>query len=206
MLALLGADILTLASACTPVPGDARSPDTSQWRIERNKEWGFAVSVPPQWETVDWPSVGSQLIVLQRLPSGPDLRCQVDATPEASTANTDQGRLNAYIILKGPPDPQTVTAVARAKHPNDVITFYPSKLIDLNGYPAYISESSGVMTSTSRPLFDHSLLEAVYVVGKDFSVGCDASYYDRQSSETAYAEYLPVFRAILASFVVLPAD
>ena len=129
---------------------------------------------------MDWPSIDSALIVQLELPSGPDLRCDVYASLEATTAGRDQNQLNAYIISKGPSNPQTMGAVLSARHPDNRVTVYSDKLIVVNGYPAYMSEMSDVLTSTSRPLFGHTLAENIFVSGKDFSVSCEAFYYDHE--------------------------
>jgi hypothetical protein len=198
-LAAFGAAIFALSPACS------QSLDTSQWRVESNPKWGFVVSVPPLWLTMDWPTTDDQLIIRREFPGGVALRCQGSSRLEPTTATQDQGRLNAYTIQKGPGSSQVLAAIGNARNDGDRRTGHSSSLVVVNGYPAYFYDISDVLTSTSSPMFGHTLVETIFVVGRNFSLSCSADGYNLELVNKTYVENLPTLHAVMASLVILPS-
>lgn len=196
---------LYLAVCCfalSTAPALAQDVNTSRWKLEQNKAWGFAISLPSGWTILDMPMGNLRLAVRQDLSGGHKLMCQVHATFQPETAGLSQGQLNAHISGKGPPSPQELSAaMTDTGFPS---TVYSSTLEWVNGYPAYVYEGLMEVRSATNPSKSRALFESIYVPGKTYGVNCMASSDNIATANHTYNENLPTFRGFLRSFIVVP--
>ena len=198
--------VLALVGLCTavslPLSAHAQAVDASGWKLERDTTWDFAVALPPGWVILDMPIGDLRLAVRQDLPSGGKLMCQVHAKPQPETAGLNQGQINSSMVSRGPPPPQDLaTEMSATGYPSTVRS---SDLVWVNGFPAYVYDSSTEMRSSSNPIEQRSLLETIYVPGRTYSVTCSAGSGDAVVSSQIYDRNLPTFLGFLRSFLILP--
>ncbi len=118
--------LVTVLRAATfaTAPTWAQAVDTSEWKLEQNTSWDFAVSLPPGWTILDMHMGDLRLAVRQDLSGGRKLMCQVHAGPEPKTAGLNQGQLNDFISGKGAPPAQEAGPTLSA-------TGYPTRIYSI---------------------------------------------------------------------------
>jgi len=202
----LGRFLFSFAVALCAGSAAAQVADTSTWKVEFNREWHFAVSVPPGWSILQDYSIGNIRFWAKAPGSGLDdierPHCRVDAYQQVDTAHLTQSALNDYIAAKGPPSTgELEDGMKSTGMPTRVRS---SRMEWVAGVPAYVYVMDIEMQSSQKPFVQRVLSEFIYTPGRTYNAMCYASsHVGLQESARLFDANLPIFRAFLGSVLVL---
>jgi len=174
--------------------------DISRWNNNSNREWGFNISVPPDWGKFDMPPF--QMTLAHQIDSDRLLMCVIVVRDQPMTAQMSQQQINAGVLRAGPPSPQAwESTISATGQPYRVFSTSLGKIMNL---PVLVYEASLSSQSMDTYSYSRQLGAVLDIPGRTFAVNCTASAEAENGAQELYQHWLPTFRAIFSSFVVEP--
>jgi hypothetical protein len=180
-------------------------PDTSQWKSHRSAEWGFDISVPPDWVQLNMPPMGNQRMTLRRK-LNPDntksVRCAISASDEPEMAGLSQQQINELMLRNGPPSIQQAQAILSSS--GQQYEVQETSLARIMGLPVYLYRLS--MSAQSMDVHDvgSDIMVSMFIPGRTFVFNCGVWANSEKDVNELYAQWLPTLRGILATVVIEP--
>jgi hypothetical protein len=178
-------------------------PDASQWKSHRSAEWGFDISVPPDWVKLNMPPMGNQRMTLRRK-INPDntksVRCAISASNEPEMAGMSQQQINELMLRNGPPSIQQLQAILSSS--GFQYEVQETSLGRIMGLPVYQYRLSASLQSMDVHDLGRDIMVSLYIPGRTFIFNCGAWANNERDVNELYAQWLPTLRRILSTIVI----
>lgn len=194
--------VLTMNLAVPERASAASQLDTSGWKSHRSAQWGFDISVPPDWVELNMPPSASRRMTLTRkldADNGRSLMCVISANDEPRTIRVSQQEINEKMLI-GPPSIQEAqadfTSAGLGYRVRDV------SLTRLLGIPVFLYELSSSLQSVDVLYVSRDIMIAMYLPGRSYQFVCSVWAGNEKDADALYPQWLPTLRRILSTLVI----
>jgi hypothetical protein len=185
--------VLERAAAAT----QESQPDTSQWKGRRSAQWGFYISVPPDWVQLNMPPIGNNKMTLKRkLDNNKSISCSISASDDPRTTGLSQQDINERV-------PRALPSIQEAQA--TLPTGYQvqgTSLARVSGLPVFVYDLSGLAPQIDVENVNREIMVSMFIPGRTFNFSCGVWASNVKEANDLYAQWLPTLRGIFSTVVV----